>query len=297
MAHSMPLYLVDICPHHRCVLRTYSVWWIPQKFLRILSTLSSHGALLDNQSSSDCSLAVSLCILYIFIFIMYCILNRILRNIGLDDGQVFVDFYDWSNDRYGRVRTQLEYYTFASNTVLRLRRNSTEVGIPRNYLANLTWEEPLFFQSNWRHPDTRYVCGAARKFRLTDGSHEDFVTLTCQWDKTWTPGGSTTCHGTQEFFHQIDFSSKTAFLWLGGLSPPPQPANKFKPSTGLVAKYIQCSQTENLFCKEWKANRIWTKCDFCLRPWNGFWGWLLQRVCGIHLPGFRNQSYQLSMMF
>ena len=104
----MPLYLVDICPHHRCALRTYSACWIPQKFLRILSTLSSHGARLDNQSSSDCSLAVSLCILYIFIFIMYCILNRILRNIGLDDGQVFVDFYDWSNDRYVCVRTQLE---------------------------------------------------------------------------------------------------------------------------------------------------------------------------------------------
>ena len=99
------------------------------------------------------------------------------------------------------------------------------------------------------------------------------------------------------FFHQIDFSSKTAFLWLGGLSPTPQPANKFKPSTGLVAKYIQCSQTENLLCKEWEANRIWKKCDFCLRPWNGFWGWLLQRVCGIHMPGFRNQSYQLSWCF
>ena len=42
-------------------------------------------------------------------FIISCILlNRILRNIGLDDGQVFVDFYDWSNDRYIHVtNTQL----------------------------------------------------------------------------------------------------------------------------------------------------------------------------------------------
>ena len=32
-------------------------------------------------------------------FLVIDILYRILRDIGLDDGQVFVDYYNWSNDR------------------------------------------------------------------------------------------------------------------------------------------------------------------------------------------------------
>ena len=136
MAHSMPLYLVDICPHHRCVLRTYSVWWIPQKFLRILSTLSSHGALLDNQSSSDCSY-----LHYIYI---------------LHSEQDSEEHWPWRWPSFCGFLWLVEWQvrmckntawinTFASNTVLRLRQNSTEVVIPRNYLANLTWEDSLFF--------------------------------------------------------------------------------------------------------------------------------------------------------
>ena len=86
-------------------------------------------------------------------FIISCILlNRILRNIGLDDGQVFVDFYDWSNDRYVHViHNTASIKTFASSTVLKLRQNSsgnsTEVEIPRNYLANLTYvRDPFYFK-------------------------------------------------------------------------------------------------------------------------------------------------------
>ena len=43
--------------------------------------------------------------------------------------------------------------------------------LPRNYLANLTYE-----------------CGAARQFLLEDGSHAPSHTLTCHWDRAWQPG-------------------------------------------------------------------------------------------------------------
>ena len=35
---------------------------------------------------------------------------------------------------------------------------------------------------------TRYVCGAARKFMAADKSEVDSISMSCQWNKTWTPG-------------------------------------------------------------------------------------------------------------
>ena len=35
----------------------------------------------------------------------------------------------------------------------------------------------------------RYVCGSARKFIADDKSEIDSISMTCQWNKTWTPGG------------------------------------------------------------------------------------------------------------
>ena len=35
----------------------------------------------------------------------------------------------------------------------------------------------------------RYRCGSAREFLNNDGeSHNPSLSMTCQWDKTWTPG-------------------------------------------------------------------------------------------------------------
>ena len=96
---------------------------------------------------------------------------------------------------------------------------------------------------------SRYVCGSARKFLLPDGSHQDFVTLTCQWDKTWSPGIA------QEIPVEICFCRKisitygcfkqskltinihsdiTSSLRLGGLSSTPAVPVGVKPRSGLV---------------------------------------------------------------
>ena len=50
--------------------------------------------------------------------------------------------------------------------------NSTENNtlIPKNYMTNLT-----------------YNCGSAREFFYEDGSQENTQSMSCQWDKTWTP--------------------------------------------------------------------------------------------------------------
>ena len=55
-----------------------------------------------------------------------------------------------------------------TNLVLKSEYNSSF--IPRNYMANLT-----------------YYCGSARKFLDADGNHKPTQSMTCQWDKSWTP--------------------------------------------------------------------------------------------------------------
>ena len=96
---------------------------------------------------------------------------------------------------------------------------------------------------------SRYVCGSGRKFLLPDGSHQDFVTLTCQWDKTWSPGIA------QEIPVEICFCRKisitygcfkqskltinihsdiTSSLRLGGLSSTPAVPVGVKPKSRLV---------------------------------------------------------------
>ena len=49
--------------------------------------------------------------------------------------------------------------------------NNTE--LPRNFMANLT-----------------YSCGTARRFLLGNGDHQELQSMTCQWDKTWSPASS-----------------------------------------------------------------------------------------------------------
>ena len=69
--------------------------------------------------------------------------------------------------------------------------NNTE--IPRNYMANLT-----------------YHCGSAREFLLSGGSHTLTESMTCQWDRTWTPKSE---------IHECD--------WVACLKPPIPPKSTF----------------------------------------------------------------------
>ena len=45
--------------------------------------------------------------------------------------------------------------------------------IPKNYMANLT-----------------YHCGSGREFKISDSEHSPSQSITCQWDKTWTPSST-----------------------------------------------------------------------------------------------------------
>ena len=114
----------------------------------------------------------------------------------LDGGQVFAEYYSLPNQRCLNRKFKGKWQFFCS-IALRSRYNSSRhsTDFPRNYMANLTYENetshPMENISSCRHHiqvPSRYVCGSARKFLLPDGSRQDFVTLTCQWDKTWSPG-------------------------------------------------------------------------------------------------------------
>ena len=61
--------------------------------------------------------------------------------------------------------------TRTSNLVRKSTYNNTD--LPRNYMANLTYE-----------------CGAARKFKDREGNHQPTQTMSCQWDKSWSPTSS-----------------------------------------------------------------------------------------------------------
>ena len=88
----------------------------------------------------------------------------------------------------------LEYPTYPTETrISNLVKDSNFSNslIPRNYMANLT-----------------YHCGTAREFKLPDGSFTPTESMTCQWDKTWTP--------TSEI-NECD--------WVACLKPPIPPAS------------------------------------------------------------------------
>ena len=53
----------------------------------------------------------------------------------------------------------------------------------------------------------RYFCGSARKFLSVNGVHLDFMSLTCNWNKSWSPAPE---------IHQCD--------WVACLEPPHPPA-------------------------------------------------------------------------
>ena len=148
--------------------------------------------------------------------------------------------------------------TIFCSIALRSRYNSSRdsTDFPRNYLANLTYEKetshPMEITSSFKHHIqvvSRYVCGSARKFLLPDGSHQDFVTLTCQWDKTWSLGIVQEIPVMICFCGQLSITygcfkqSKaninihrdiTSSLRLGGLSSTPAAPLGVKPKSGLV---------------------------------------------------------------
>ena len=67
---------------------------------------------------------------------------------------------------YPVIPTELR--TLVTLTALETEYNNTR--LPTNYMANLT-----------------YSCGTARRFLLPTGDHEVSQTMSCQWDKSWTP--------------------------------------------------------------------------------------------------------------
>ena len=76
-----------------------------------------------------------------------------------------------------------------TNLVLNSTNSYSE--FPKNYMTNLT-----------------YSCGSAREFFYADGSHSPTQSMTCQWDRTWTP---TSVLGTCD--------------WVACLRPPLPPAS------------------------------------------------------------------------
>ena len=74
-----------------------------------------------------------------------------------------------SNLTYPIIPTELR--TDITLTAMETGYNNSH--LPSNYMANLT-----------------YSCGTARRFLLTNGDHETSQSMSCQWDKSWTPSPS-----------------------------------------------------------------------------------------------------------
>ena len=68
------------------------------------------------------------------------------------------------------IINSLVYPSLDRTTDLMKKSDYNNTLIPRNYMANLT-----------------YSCGAAREFFYKDGTQSPTQSMTCQWDKTWTP--------------------------------------------------------------------------------------------------------------
>ena len=62
------------------------------------------------------------------------------------------------------------YPTKARTSNLEMNSTQNHLKFANNYMANLT-----------------YRCGSAREFFYADGSHSPSQSMTCQWDKTWSP--------------------------------------------------------------------------------------------------------------
>ena len=101
-------------------------------------------------------------------------------NIYWNDGSVTINSLEYPTYPTEARTTNLVNYSNFSNTL-----------IPKNYMANLT-----------------YHCGTGREFKLPDESHTPTESMTCQWDKTWTPTSTiNTCD------------------WVACLKPPIPPAS------------------------------------------------------------------------
>ena len=102
--------------------------------------------------------------------------------------------YTLSKDDGTVTVNSLQYPVYPTeNRVENMILNSTENNtlLAKNYMANLT-----------------YHCGSAREFFYEDGTQAVTQSMTCQWDKTWTP---TTELGTCD--------------WVACLKPPTPPAH------------------------------------------------------------------------
>ena len=73
-----------------------------------------------------------------------------------DDGYVIVN--------------SLQYPSLSRTTDLKLLSTFNNIDIAKNYMANLT-----------------YHCGSAREFFVEEGESSPTQSMTCQWDKTWSP--------------------------------------------------------------------------------------------------------------
>ena len=72
-------------------------------------------------------------------------------------------------DYDGTVRVTNLSYPSLQRTQLTTNSSLPATGLPRNYMANLT-----------------YTCGSARRF-ITDSGPEEEQSMTCGWDKQWSP--------------------------------------------------------------------------------------------------------------
>merc|ERR1719445_600072 len=87
--------------------------------------------------------------------------------------------------------------------------------IPRNYMANLT-----------------YDCGSAREFVEGDGVTVKLINMTCQWNKEWTPT------------HQLPECD-----WIACLKPPLPPPSTNLRITDWDSKPIPFGGTARYVCE------------------------------------------------
>ena len=71
-----------------------------------------------------------------------------------------------SNLSYPVIPTELR----TDKTLIAMETEYNNTHLPSNYMANLT-----------------YYCGSARQFLDSDGNHQPTQSMSCQWDKSWTP--------------------------------------------------------------------------------------------------------------
>ena len=87
--------------------------------------------------------------------------------------------------------------------------------IAKNYMANLT-----------------YDCGSAREFFYDDGSQAKTQSMTCQWDRTWTP--------------QVELGECN---WVACLKPPPTPVSTHLKVTDWFGEPISFGEQIRYVCE------------------------------------------------